>query len=64
MNRHPDPFVLQDNARALRREALAGIACKGAIKWKSLLAFLRSERPPLRPSHAPYPCQGPAPTHS
>ena len=54
MNRYPDPFVLQRNARALRREALSGIACEAAIKWKALLAGL---------SHAPLPRQGPTPTH-
>ena len=64
MNRYPDPFVLQENARALRREALAGIALEGAIKWKSLMDLLRNGRPPLRQSHAPNPCQGPAPSHS
>jgi len=63
MNRYPDPFVLQQNARALRREALAGIALEGAIKWKSLMDLLRSGHLPLK-SHAPYPCQGPTPTHS
>lgn len=54
MNRYPDPFLLQRNARALRREAMAGIATEAAIKWRALLA---------RFSHAPHPCQGPAPTH-
>jgi hypothetical protein len=64
MSRYPDPFVLQQNARALRREALAGIALEGAIKWKSLMDLLRGGVSPLPKSHAPYPCQGPAPTHS
>lgn len=55
MNRYPDPFVLQRNARALRREALAGIASGAAIKWRALLARL---------SHAPLPRQGPTPSHT
>ena len=54
MNRHPDPFVLQQRARALRRAALSGIATEGAIKWQALLA---------RFFHAPHPRQGPAPSH-
>ena len=61
MNRYPDPFTLQENARHLRREALAGIAHGAAIKWKTLVALLR--RPPLRSSHASYPCQGSTPSH-
>ena len=54
MNRYPDPFLLQREARALRREALSGIARGVAIKWRTLVA---------RSPDAPYPCQGPAPTH-
>ena len=54
MNRYPDPLVLQQRARALRREALAGIAADGAIKWQALLARL---------FHAPHPRKGPAPSH-
>ena len=54
MDRYYDHLELQDRARALRHEALAGIARGAAIKWKALLARL---------SHAPLPRQGPAPTH-
>jgi len=64
MNRYPDPFTLQENARRMRREALAGMAHDAGIKWKTLVAHLRRRRPPLRSSHAPYPCQGPTPSHS
>lgn len=64
MNRYPDPFTLQENARRLRREALSGMADGVAIKWKALAALLRRRRPPLRSSHASYPCQSPTPSHS
>ena len=55
--RYPEPDTLREQARALRREALAGIACEGAIKWRSLIDLLRKRRPPLPTSHAPHPCQ-------
>ena len=52
MNRYPDPQVLLENARALRREALAGMAGVAAIKWR---AFRRSS-----PCPAPAPSRHPA----
>ena len=54
MNRHPDPLLLQQRARALRSEALRGMARAAAIKWKALLD--------VSPD-APLPCKGPAPSH-
>jgi hypothetical protein len=54
MNRYPDPSHLQQQARALRREALAGIAEAVAIKWKALLDAA---------SNAPHPRKGPTPSH-
>ena len=54
MNRYPDPFSLQRNARALRREALSGIAEAGAIKWRALVGRLL---------HASHPRQVPTPAH-
>jgi hypothetical protein len=54
MTRYPDPSVLQLQARALRREALSGIAQAAAIKWKALLDAA---------SNAPHPRKGPAPSH-
>jgi hypothetical protein len=62
MNRYPDPLTLQQNARRLRHEALVGMAHGVAIKWRTLVA-LRRRRPPLRSSHAAYPCQGTTPSH-
>ena len=48
MNRYPDPFTLQANARHLRHEAFAGMARSIAIKWRTLVA--------------PSPCLAPAPS--
>jgi hypothetical protein len=48
MNRYPDPFTLQANARNLRHEAFASIARAAAIKWRSLVG--------------PSPCPAPAPS--
>ena len=64
MNRHPDPFRLRENARALRREALSGIASEGAIKWETLVALLTEKASAAPTPNAPLPCQGPAPSHS
>ena len=55
MNRIPDPFLMQRNAQALRREELARIATGAAIRWQALVAHF---------AHAPYPRKGPTPTHS
>ena len=63
MNRYPDPLTLQENARRLRREALAGMAHGAAIRWRTLVALIRRRRPPLRSIHASNPCQGPSPSH-
>ena len=54
MNRYPDPFTLERNARELRREALSGIAEAAAVKWRALVGRL---------PHAPHPRQVPAPAH-
>jgi hypothetical protein len=61
--RYPDPDTLRDQARALRAEALSGIAREGAIKWRSLMDLLRKRRPPLATAHAPHPCQVAPQTH-
>jgi hypothetical protein len=63
MNRYPDPFVLHDKARALRREALAAIACAAAIKWRTFVALLMEKASAAPAPNAPLPCQGPTPTH-
>ena len=44
----------KQQAQALRRETLSGIARTIAIKWRTLAS----------PSHAPHPRQVPAPTHT
>ena len=53
MNRYPDPLTLQQEARRLRSEAMAGMARAAAIKWRT---FRRS-------LHASHPRQVPAPPH-
>ena len=63
MNRYFDHLDLQDRARALRNEALAGIAREGVIKWRTFVALLAEKAPAAPTRHAPLPCQGPAPTH-
>lgn len=63
MTRYPDPDTLRSNARALRTEALSGMAREGAIKWRSLVSFLGRRQPSSPTSHAPFPCQGPSPSH-
>jgi hypothetical protein len=61
--RHPDPDTLRQHARDLRRDALSGIACGAAVKWRSLMESLRERRPALPRIHAAYPCQSPAAPH-
>jgi len=60
---HPDPDTLRHQARDLRREALAGIACGAAVKWRSLMETLQERRPALLLPHAAYPRQSPAAPH-
>ena len=63
MSRYFDQLDLQDRARALRNEALAGMARAAAIKWRTLVAHLAENAPAAPTRHVPLPCQGPAPTH-
>ena len=52
MNRYPDPLTLQQEARRLRTEALAGMARAAAIKWRT---FQRSLHASLSRQVAPPP---------
>ena len=45
MTRYPDPFVLRENARALRREALADMSSAVAIKWRTFRWFPHASHP-------------------
>ena len=64
MNRYFDHLDLQDRARALRAEAMAGMARDAAIKWKAFVALLAEKASAAPTLHAPHSRKGPAPTHS
>ena len=50
MNTGLDPFLLRRDAQALRREALAGLACALTIKWGPFVARIAGRVPdPVAP---------------
>jgi hypothetical protein len=57
MNRYQDPLTLQQNARRLRHEALAGMGRAAAIKWRTLVALIAEKASAAPTAHAPHPRQ-------